>query len=84
MSSFDEFYDKIMDHEMKNGESFNEVANSLFTLDEKDRVFGYIEFDKNDDIWVTDIEDRDFKVKIESMDDFYAFLAKQKLAGGKE
>jgi hypothetical protein len=83
-NSFDDFYDKLMDEKMNHGETFNEFAESVFTVEERERMFGYIEVDGNDDIWVTDIEDRDFKVKIESMDDFYAFLAKQKLAGGKE
>jgi hypothetical protein len=84
VSDFDDFYDKLMGEEMSNGETFNEFAESVFTLEEQERDFGKISFDKDDNIWVTDIDDPTFKVKIETMDDFYAFLAKQKLAGGKE
>lgn len=83
MSDFDDFYDKLMGEEMSNGETFNEFAESVFNLEEQERMFGIIEFDKDDNIWVSDVEDRDVKCKIESMDDFYAFLAKQKLAGGR-
>ena len=81
MSSFDEFYDKLMDKEMKNGETFNEFAESIFTLEERERMFGYIQIDHEDNLWVVDMDDKDVKMKVDSMDDFYAFLAKQKLGG---
>ncbi len=83
MPNFDEFYEKKAKHIMKNGETFNDIAESIFTLEEKERNFGYIEIDENDDLWVVDIDDKNIKIKVEKMDDFYAFLAKHKLAGGK-
>lgn len=83
MSDFDKFYEKKMGHIMKNGETFNEVQASIFTLEEKERDFGYVEIDENDDIWITDLDDKSLKIKVENMDDFYAFLAKQKLVGKK-
>jgi len=84
LSNFDDFYDKKAKYIMKNGETFNDIQESLFTLEEKERNFGFIEIDENDDIWIIDIDDKSIKTKIENMDDFYAFLAKQKLAGNKE
>ncbi len=83
MSDFDKFYEKKMEHIMKNGETFNDIQASIFTLEEKERDFGYIEIDENDDIWIADIDDKNLKIKVENIDDFYAFLAKQKLAGKK-
>ena len=80
--AFDEFYGKKMDHKMRNGETFNEIAASLFTLEERERPFGKIEFDEDDNIWVVDIDDPTIKLKVDTIEDFYAFLAKYKLAGG--
>ena len=79
--AFDKFYQKKMNHKMKNGETFNELAESIFTLEERERDFGRIEFDDDDNLWVVDFDNK-IRIKVESMDDFYAFLAKHKLAGG--
>jgi hypothetical protein len=79
MSDFDDFYDKLMGENI-NGESFNDIAGSSFTLQESDRVFGYIEFD-GDDIWIVDKTNTTKKIKVKSLDDLYVFLAKQQLSG---
>jgi len=83
-SSFDDFYLKKMNHKMRNGETFNEVTHSLFTLEEKERPFGKIEFDDEDNIWIVDLDDPTIKLRVDTLEDFYAFLAKHKLAGGKK
>jgi len=77
------FNDKKVKYIMKNSEMFNDIQESLFTLEEKEKNFGFIEIDENDDLWIVDIDNKSIKTKVENIDNFYAFLAKQKLIGNK-
>ena len=70
-----------MNEKTKNSEVFNEFIESTFTFEEREGMFGFLYIDHNNNLWIISLNDKTVKTKVESMDDFYAFLAKQKLGG---
>ena len=59
---------------------YNEFDSSLMRPEDRDRVFAYMQMDKDGELWLVDLDDWSVKIKLETMEDVYTFLAKKELS----
>lgn len=52
---------------------------SIVKPEDRDKVFAYMQMDGEGDLWLVDLDNWDLKVKLETMEDVYTFLAKKEL-----